>query len=112
MPEHHRVADLEDIQEDGDVYDIARAGEIHSAARIAVAPLVGRDDPSAPAQFPRQTYESSPFRDVTAQGKQGQAQEAVLFCRTFAAWPSKRVMLPDVAGFAQVTRAATRVSKV
>ncbi|GGU51512.1 hypothetical protein GCM10010289_84860 [Streptomyces violascens] len=36
----------------------------------------------------------------------------VFLCRTFTAWLSKRGKLPDVAAFAQVTRAATRVSKV
>jgi len=37
---------------------------------------------------------------------------AVLLCRTVTAWPSQTVKLPTWPAFAQVTRAATRVSKV
>jgi hypothetical protein len=37
---------------------------------------------------------------------------AVLLCRTVTAWPSQTVTLPTWPAFAQVTRAATRVSKV
>jgi hypothetical protein len=37
---------------------------------------------------------------------------AVLLCRTVTAWPSQTVKLPTWPALAQVTRAATRVSKV
>jgi hypothetical protein len=37
---------------------------------------------------------------------------AALLCRTVTAWPSQTVTVPRWAALAQVTRAATRVSKV